>query len=75
LDHRVNPRALDDYAFSSACQNGHTDIVRLLIYGQHSNPSGDGNKAIKFASHSGHLEIVKLLLTCPLVDVTIDDVY
>lgn len=65
---RVNPAAMGSVAFCSACKNGFTEIVRLLIEDRRVNFAAEDNKPIKVASHSGHLEIVKLLLLLPSVN-------
>ncbi|MBP3546584.1 MAG: ankyrin repeat domain-containing protein [Alphaproteobacteria bacterium] len=57
----------DDYlkkAFSIAIENGHTEIVELLLKnGAEINETDEiGNTALMYAAENGHKEIVKLLL-------------
>jgi ankyrin repeat protein len=44
-----------------ASQNGHTEVVKLLLADKRVDPSSKNNFAIQFASRFGHTEIVKLL--------------
>jgi len=57
--------AANDYALVNACDNGHTENVRLLLelpQERGVNPSALDNAAIRFACQGGHTEIVRLLL-------------
>ena len=51
-------------ALMLACQNGHSDVVELIIrHGtQVDSPNDDGQSALIVASQNGHSEVVKLLL-------------
>ena len=52
-------------AFILACQNGHAQIVELLMKEQVADPnvqSKDGVNAFMMACHNGHTQIVELLL-------------
>ncbi len=54
-----NPRAHDSIAFSLACENGHLEIVKLLLkFTSKENRSW----GLSSAAVNGHLEVVKLLL-------------
>jgi hypothetical protein len=64
---RVNPQLNDNYAIRVACENGHTDIVRMLLETRKVDlstvdPSAKDNYAIRKACENGHTEIVKMLL-------------
>ena len=48
--------------FQIASNNGHLDIVKLLLNDSRVDPSDRNNYAIRIASQYGHTEIVKLLL-------------
>ena len=45
-----------------ASENGHTEVVKLLLADPRVDPAAGNNWAIRFASENGHTEIVKLLL-------------
>ena len=70
VDH---PSAEDNHAIREASQNGHLEIVRLLLTDSRIDPSADDNYTIREASHNGHLEVVRLLLADPRVDPSADD--
>ena len=55
----------DDHnlAIRNAAENGHLEIVRLLLADERVDPSDNHNFAIQWAAENGHLEVVKLLLT------------
>jgi ankyrin repeat protein len=60
-----NEPGLDQTALEIACQNGHIEIVKLLL--QHKDVI-ICNFPIRTASYHGHFEIVKLLLQDSRVD-------
>uniref|UniRef100_A0A6C0JR58 Ankyrin repeat protein n=1 Tax=viral metagenome TaxID=1070528 RepID=A0A6C0JR58_9ZZZZ len=64
----VDPSVNENLAIGWASQNGHLDIVKLLLADQRVNPTEDNNLAIRGAASSGHVEVVKVLLTDPRVD-------
>ena len=48
-----------------ACQNGHTDVVQLLLYSQadlDQQTPGSGTTPLFVGSQNGHTDVVKLLL-------------
>jgi len=61
----VDPSAKDNDAIRRASENGHTEVVKLLLadppFGT-ANPSAANNLAIRVASEKGHTEVVKMLL-------------
>jgi hypothetical protein len=62
-----------NYAIYWASQNGHAEVVRLLLTDPRVDPSVRGNEeichdALAKASQNGHVEVVRLLLTDPRVD-------
>ena len=68
LDKGVDPSAYNNTAIRSASENGHLEIVKLLLTDKRVDPSDGSNYAIIYASLHGHLEVVKLLLTDKRVD-------
>ena len=62
-DPRVDPSAENNSAIISACVNGHTKIVELLLHDPRVDPSANDNCPITWASKEGHTEIVNLLLS------------
>jgi hypothetical protein len=54
-------------AFKTASQNGHVEVVKLLLLDPRINPAVN-NEAFLFATWYGHTEIVRLLLQDPRVD-------
>ncbi len=73
-DTRVDPSDNFNYAIRKASENGHVEIVRLLLSGNTSlplrlttidkrvNPGRNYNIAIRNASSNGHLKVVQELL-------------
>lgn len=65
-DNRFDPSAYNNYytlfAIVFASQNGHSDIVKLLLSDPRVDPTDDNNFSIIMASKNGHREVVKLLL-------------
>jgi len=58
--------------FSSACYNGHLEIVKLLLNNERVNvnkAANDGWTSLWSACANGHIEIMKLLLNDKRVDV------
>lgn len=58
----INPGVSNNYPIRIASQNGHLDVVKLLLNDSRVNPQALDNSAIKLASEYGHLEVVKILL-------------
>jgi len=55
-----DPKSLGSYALRWAANNGHLEIVKLLI--PVSDPKALDSNALRCAATKGHLEIVKLLI-------------
>ena len=72
LEHGIDPSAQDNFAIKSASEEGHTDVVRLLVGQNNINPSANDNYAIRVASQEGHTDIVRLLLEQDEVDPSAD---
>jgi Ankyrin repeats (3 copies) len=72
-DPRVDPSALNQYAFRSASQYGHIDIVRLLLADPRVDPSVGSQSVFLWACEKGHIEIVRILLADPRVDPSVDN--
>ena len=64
---RVDPSDVND-AIRWASENGHFEVVRLLLSDPRVDPADDNNEAIRLASRNGHFEVVRLLLADPRVD-------
>ena len=69
----VDPQAECNEAIQYASQNGHIDIVRLLLKDPRVDPSDLKNYAIQLASQNGHIDVVRLLLDDPRVDPSDDN--
>lgn len=67
-ENKVEPSVDDNYAIGASAQNGHTEVVKLLLADHRVNPNGRDNFAITASYKNGHIEIVNLLLTDPRVD-------
>jgi hypothetical protein len=70
-----DPSAQANGAIRQASENGHIEVVRLLLTDPRVDPSALDNYAIRFASQNGHLDVVRLLLTDPRVDPSPRDNY
>lgn len=55
-----------DRALRAACQNGHLEIVNLLLACPSVNPATFDNDAIVMAASFGHVDVVDRLLTDPM---------
>jgi len=53
---------INNYAIQLASQNGHFNVVKLLLEDKRVNPAYDNNCAIRWASYNGHFNVVKLFL-------------
>ena len=60
---------LDLDALTSACEQGHLSIVKMLLADPRTN------EAIGFASENGHVEIVQMLMEDPHIDPCASDNY
>jgi ankyrin repeat protein len=64
----INPSAVNNYTIRWASQNGHSEVVKILLTDDRVDPSANDNFSIRWASQNGHLEVVKILLTDERVD-------
>ena len=71
----VDPCVNNNWSIRYASQNGHTEVVRLLLEDKRVDPSAVNNCAIQYASQDGHLEVVQLLLEDKRVDPSTGDNY
>ena len=58
----VDPSAYFNDAVQGASQNGHFDVVKLLLQDARVDPSDDDYLATILASKGGHYDIVELLI-------------
>jgi hypothetical protein len=72
-DKRVDPSAIDNYAFRLACANGHLAVVERLLQDERVDPSASNNDAICVAAEFGHIAVAERLLQDARVDVSVDD--
>ena len=66
---KVQPSYRCNYSIQIASENGHANIVELLLNDKRANPSFG---SLDLAAENGHLNVVKLLLNDPRVDPTYD---
>ena len=59
----------NNWAIKYASENGHADLVKLLIDFGKIDVTVENNYTIRFASDNGHSEIIKLLLLTGKIDV------
>ena len=59
LDDRVDPSAQDNQAFIDASQNGHLEIVKLLLSDARVDPSAQNNQAFISAALVAHSEVLE----------------
>lgn len=69
----IDPSENSNKAIGIASENGHLEIVRLLLADDRVDPSGDANYAIQMASQNGHVEVVRLLLADGRADPSAND--
>ena len=69
IEEGADPKAINSFALRSAAENGHLDIVKLLL--PLSDPKAVESQALRRAAYNGHLEVVKLLL--PVSDPKAND--
>ncbi len=68
LEKGADPSQEYNYAIRLASNNGHIEVVKLLLQDERVDPSDFNNYAIKKASENGHTEVVRLLLSDLRVD-------
>jgi len=65
LDRNLKEKEREQSALSIAVEEGHIDVVRLLLrdkWVQHDAPDYQGRSPLSLAAGAGHGDIVKLLL-------------
>ena len=65
----VDPSEDNNIAIKRASNDGHLEVVKLLLKDPRVDPSAQDNCAIRWASDDEHLEVVELLLKDPRVQV------
>jgi ankyrin repeat protein len=69
LDHpKINPKNISTIQLAS--QEGHIDIVKLLLSDLRADPSIGNNCSLRIALQKGHFEIAELLLQQPMVSLS-----
>ncbi|KAI8900063.1 ankyrin repeat-containing domain protein [Globomyces pollinis-pini] len=58
-----------------AGENGHAEVIKLLLQDDRIDPTEDDSQALRLASENGHLEVVELLLEDGRADPSDDDNY
>ena len=71
IDSGQDPSYRNNFAIQWASDNGHTNVVKLLLEDPRVDPSADNNFAIRWASQNGHTKVVKVLLDDPRVDPSV----
>jgi len=56
-----DPTADNNRAIRWASENGHVEVVKILLSDKRVDPTADNNLAIRRASEKGHVEVVKIL--------------
>ena len=56
-----DPSDINNLAIRWASENGHFEVVKLLLEDERVDPSDCNNYAIQITSENGHFEVVKLL--------------
>ena len=51
LEHGIDPSAQDNFAIKSASEEGHTDVVRLLLERDEVDPSADAHLTMLLSDH------------------------
>jgi hypothetical protein len=65
---RADPSVYENYSVCFAAQNGHGDVVKLLLQDKRVNPAARNNGAVYWAACNGHCDVVEVLLADPRVD-------
>ena len=68
-----DPTADNNRAIRWASENGHVEVVKILLSDKRVDPTAGDNRAIQWASGNGHVEVVKILLSDKRVDPTADN--
>ena len=68
ISNGLDPSCWDNYGIRIASNNGHLDVVKVLLKDERVDPSEYDNIAIRFTSENGHLDVVKELLKDKRVD-------
>lgn len=62
-DDRVNPASHRNMAITKAAENGHTDMVRLLLADSRVDPTYEHySPSLEGAIRNGHIDVVKILI-------------
>lgn len=74
LDNRIDPSFNDSFSIKAACENGHDEIVQLLLEddrmderSKRADPAAIKNSPIELAAMGGHIKCVQLLLQDPRI--------
>jgi len=69
----IDPTAEDQLALHYAVENGHIEIVKMLLDLPEIDPSADDQNVLNIACQKGYYEIVEMLLKDDRIDPTFDD--
>jgi ankyrin repeat protein len=63
LKKRATPELEDDLCLRKASENGHGEVIRVLLRHKRVNPRSMNSYALRIASQKGYHEVVKILLS------------
>jgi hypothetical protein len=66
-DKRIDPTAKSNYALVCTCQNGHLEVLELLLKDGRADPGTLDGFPLAVACYKGHEDIVRCLLGHPKV--------
>jgi hypothetical protein len=64
---------INELAFISACESGHIEIAKWLVYDHQVNIHADNELAFRWACSNGHVEIANWLVQDHQVDIHADN--
>ncbi len=67
----LDPSTNESAAFHSACANGHSQVVELLLDDTRVSPSSNRYSGLTAACSNGHTDIVKMVLHDSRVDINV----
>lgn len=64
----IDPSYAESQPLRLAAHYGHSEVVKILLDVETTDPTGDNHDAFFSACSEGHAEIIEMLLNCPEVD-------